>query len=66
MTITFKVDSTPLPEALVASIVLDKIIGPTPSELVAMGYGELTVDDIGRMAWLCGRNVEVGLRGYTA
>ncbi len=58
MTIGFKsIASTPLPESLLASIVLDKIVGRTVDELVDLGYGKVTVDDIGKLEWLSGRRV---------
>lgn len=61
MTIAFKsIGSTPLPKALLASIILDSIVGRTMDELVALGYGKLTVDDIAYLGWICGRSLRLG------
>ena len=51
--------STPLPESLVASIILGRLVGHTLHELVELGYGKLTVDDIGKLEWLSGRRVSL-------
>ncbi len=61
--IKFKsIASTPLPESLVASIVLDKIVGRTPGELVALGYGKLSLRDISDLGWLCERKVTLRIK----
>jgi hypothetical protein len=60
MTIGFHpTGSTPLPDSLLAEIVLAKIVDRTPRELVALGYGKLTVDDIARLAFRCRHRVVI-------
>ncbi len=48
--------STPLPAPLVAQLILGVFFGRTPAELVELGYGKMTLDDIGELSRLCGSN----------